>query len=78
MYVNIYLYTDGVARDCGAFSCSCGSASVGWWLALLCVYEYIKACFVWCVGIYMYLYIYICACGCVGGGVVVVCSCVYG
>ena len=34
----------------------------------LLVYEYIKACFVWCVGVYMYLCIYICACGCVGGG----------
>lgn len=29
VYVDIYLYTDGVARDCGAFSCSCGGVSVG-------------------------------------------------
>ena len=39
----------------------------------LCVYEYIKACSVWCVGVYMYLCIYICACGCVGGGGLLVC-----
>lgn len=33
MYVDIYLYTDGVARDYGAFSCLCGGAGVGWWFA---------------------------------------------
>lgn len=33
VYVDIYLYTDGVVRDCGAFSCSCGGAGVGWWFA---------------------------------------------
>ena len=41
----------------------------------LLVYEYIKACFVWCVGVYMYLCIYICACGLCwwwcGGGLLV-------
>lgn len=30
-----------------------------------------------CGGVSMYLCIYICACGCVGGGVVVVCSCIW-
>ena len=29
MYVDIYLYADGVARDYGAFSCLCGRAGVG-------------------------------------------------
>lgn len=29
------------------------------------------------VVVWLYLCIYICACGCVGGGVVVVCSCVW-
>lgn len=24
--IDIYLYTDSVARDCGAFSCPCGRA----------------------------------------------------
>ena len=24
--IDIYLYTDAVARDCGAFSCPCGRA----------------------------------------------------
>ena len=38
--IDIYLYTDGVARDCGAFSCLCGGAGVGWWFALLCVWMY--------------------------------------
>lgn len=28
MYADIYLYTDGVARDCGAFSCLCGGGSL--------------------------------------------------
>lgn len=40
MYVDIYLYTDGVGLDCGAFSCSCGGVGG----LRCCVYGYIKAC----------------------------------
>ena len=56
MYVNIYLYTDGVGVACSAFSCSCGGAGG----LRCCVYEYIKACSVWCgVGVVVYICIYV-------------------
>ena len=51
--IDIYLYIDGVARDCGAFSCSCG----GLWL-VVCMYGCIKVCFVRC-GDVVYICIYI-------------------
>ena len=54
MYVDIYLYTDGVGVDCGAFSCSCGGAGG----LRCCVYGYIKACSVWCVGVVISMYLY--------------------
>lgn len=51
--IDIYLYTDGVARDCGAFSCLCGRAGG---------LRYMDGCMqglfrvVWCwYGVYMYL-----------------------
>ena len=52
--IDIYLYTDGVARDCGAFSCLCGGVGG------LCCYVYgcMQGLFrvVWCwYGVYMYL-----------------------
>lgn len=59
MYVDIYLYAEGVSVDCGAFSCSCGRAGVGWWC--LCMNVCNKSRFVpcgvvcWCGGVYMYL-----------------------
>lgn len=34
--IDIYLYTDGVARDCGAFSCSCGGLWC-WLVVLVCM-----------------------------------------
>lgn len=34
--IDIYLYTDGVARDCGAFSCSCGGLWC-WLVVCLCM-----------------------------------------
>ena len=68
MYVNIYLYTDGVGVACSAFSCSCGGAGG----LRCCVYEYIKACSVWCgVGVVVYICIYVCACRLCGGGLLV-------
>lgn len=53
--IDIYLYTDGMVRDCGAFSCSCGGGSLR-----CCVYEYISRLvpcggWCWCSGVYMYL-----------------------
>lgn len=57
MYVNIYLYTDGVGVARSAFSCSCGGGAGG---LRCCVYEYIKACSVWCsVGVVVYICIYV-------------------
>lgn len=49
--IDIYLYTDDVARDCGAFSCLCGRAGG------LRYMDGCKVCFVWrwCDGVYMYL-----------------------
>ena len=86
MYVNIYLYTDGVGVACSAFSCSCGGAGG----LRCCVYEYIKACSVWCgVGVVVYICIYIMRLWLVwwwsariwidiyNGGLLVFCACVY-
>ena len=56
MYVDIYLYTDGVARDCGAFSCSCGGVGVGW--RCLCMDVCNKSRFVPC-GVVVYICIYV-------------------
>ena len=78
MYVDIYLYTDGVGVDCGAFSCSCGGL---WCWLVACVWMYQG--FVPCggVGIVVYICIYVynaLVARVGGGGVVVFCSCVYG
>lgn len=53
--IDIYLYTDAVARDCGAFSCLCGRAG-----GLCYMYGCVcKVCFVWCgVGV-VYICIYV-------------------
>ena len=58
MYVDIYLYTDGVARDCGAFSCSCGGAGVGWWFVCVWMYQGLFRV-VSCVGVVVYICIYV-------------------
>ena len=62
--IDIYLYTDDMARDCGAFSCLCGVLCVGWW----CVYGCIKVCSVSCGGVYVYMYLYNALVACGGGG----------
>lgn len=62
--VDIYLYTDGVARDCGAFSCSCGRAGVGWRCLCMDVSRFVSCG----VLVWLYLCIYICTCG---GGLLV-------
>lgn len=51
--IDIYLYTDGVARDCGAFSCVCGGVG-----GLCCVYVWMyQGLFrvVWCIYVSIYL-----------------------
>lgn len=71
--IDIYLYTDGAARDCGAFSRSCG----GLWLVacvVICM-DICKACSV-SYGVYMYLCIYIMRLWLVWW-CLVVCSCIY-
>ena len=51
--IDIYLYTDGVARDCGAFSCAC----VG--VLVVCAI-WMNARFVSCgVGVVVYICIYV-------------------
>ena len=69
----IYLYTDGVARDCSAFLRSCGRAGG------LCCYVYgcMQVKFVLCsVGVLVYLCIYISIVAC-GGVVVYLRSCIW-
>ena len=72
--IDIYLYTDGIACDCGTFSCLCGRAG-GLWLVLL--YVWIYARLVLCRMVYICIYIFIVACGLCGGVVLAVCSCIY-
>lgn len=52
--IDIYLYTDDVTRDCGAFSCLCGGVGG----LCCCVYGCIKVLFRvmwWCVYVFMYI-----------------------
>ena len=51
--IDIYLYTDAVARDCGAFSCLCGRAGG------LRYMDGCKVCFVWCGVGMVYICIYV-------------------
>ena len=60
--IDIYLYTDGVTRDCGAFSCACVGVLV---VCVVCMYGCIKVCFVsvwWCIYVSMHLYNVLVAC----------------
>lgn len=60
--IDIYLYTDGVARDCRAFSCLCGRVG-----GLCCMYVWMQTrffCVVWWCVIYIFIMRFV-------GGVVV-------
>ena len=57
MYVDIYLYTDGVSVACGAFSCSCGGLWC-WLVACVWMYQGFVPCGDGGVVVYICIYVY--------------------
>ena len=93
MYVDIYLYTDGVSVACGAFSCSCGGLWC-WLVACVWMYQGFVPCGDGGVVVYICIYVYNVLVACMvvvwwwfhcaymdryiyNGGLLAFCACVY-